>query len=68
MLSARPSTDGKFSFQGLPEGEYRLAAVTDVEPGAWFDPALLQQLQAASVLVRLVDGQAVIQNLRVSAQ
>jgi len=67
VRSARPSTDGKFGFMGLPAGEYRLAAVTDVEPGAWYDPALLQQLQQASVSVRLIDGQPVIQNLRVSS-
>ena len=66
VRSARPSTDGKFGFAGLPAGEYRLAAVTDVESGAWYDPALLQQLQQASVSVRLIDGQPVIQNLRVS--
>jgi uncharacterized protein (DUF2141 family) len=66
VRSARPSTDGRFSFMGLPAGEYRLAAVTDVESGAWYDPALLQQLQQASVSVRLIDGQPVIQNLRVS--
>ncbi len=66
VRSARPSTDGRFAFTGLPAGEYRLAAVTDVESGAWYDPALLQQLQQASVSVRLIDGQPVIQNLRVS--
>jgi hypothetical protein len=68
MRSARPSTDGQFSFMGLPEGEYRLAAVTDVEPGAWYDPELLRQLLIASVPVRLVEGQAVVQDLRVSGQ
>ncbi len=66
VRSARPSTDGQFSFTGLPPGDYRLAAVTDVEPGAWYDPALLQQLQPVSVAVRLVDGQPVVQDLRVS--
>lgn len=66
VRSARPSTDGQFSFSGLPPGDYRLAAVTDVEPGAWYDPALLQQLQPVSVAVRLVDGQPVVQDLRVS--
>lgn len=68
MRSTRPSTDGKFSFVGLPAGEYRLAAVTDVEPGAWYDPALLQELLSASVSVRLTDGQPVVQDLRVSGQ
>ena len=66
VRSARPATDGSFSFMGLPEGEYRLATVTDVESGAWYDPALLEQLQVASVPVRLADGQPVVQDLRVS--
>lgn len=66
MRSTRPSTDGRFGFTGLPPGDYRLATVTDVEPGAWFDPALLEQLQAASVAVRLIEGQPVVQDLRVS--
>lgn len=68
MRSTRPSTDGAFSFNGLPAGEYRLAAVTDVEAGAWYDPALLQELLPASIAVRLVDGQPVVQDLRVSGQ
>ena len=66
IRSARPSTDGKFAFGGLPAGEYRIAAVIDVEPGAWNDPALLQQLLNASLPVRLVDGQPVVQDIRVS--
>jgi hypothetical protein len=66
IRSGRPSTDGKFSFGGLPAGEYRIAAVTDVEPGAWYDPALLQQLLQASLSVRLVEGQPVVQDVRVS--
>jgi hypothetical protein len=66
IRSARPSTDGKFSFNGLPAGDYRIAAVTDVEPGAWNDPALLQELMAASISVRLVEGQPVVQDIRVS--
>ncbi|HUR19840.1 MAG TPA: carboxypeptidase-like regulatory domain-containing protein, partial [Vicinamibacterales bacterium] len=66
IRSARPSTDGKFSFNGLPPGDYRIAAVTDVEPGAWNDPALLQELMTQSVAVRLVEGQPIVQDLRVS--
>src|SRR5688572_6033092 len=66
VRSARPSTDGKFAFGGLPAGDYRIAAVTDVEPGAWNDPAFLQQLMTASLSVRLVEGQPVVQDIRVS--
>jgi protocatechuate 3,4-dioxygenase beta subunit len=65
IRSTRPSTGGKFDFTGLPSGDYRLAAVTDVEAGQWYDPAFLEQLVAASVMVSLGDGQTRTQDLRV---
>ena len=44
IMAARPATDGRYQFRNLPPGEYRLIAVSDVEPGRWFDPAFLRQL------------------------
>lgn len=64
IASARPGTDGKFTFRNLPPGEYLIAAVTDVEPGEWFDPEFLQQLRAASARVTLADGDRKTQDLR----
>ncbi len=68
IASTRPATDGRFIFAGLPAGEYRLAAVTDAEPGAWYDPDFLSQLIGASVGVSLGDGERRIQNLRVAGR
>jgi hypothetical protein len=65
IQAARPTTGGRFSFSGLPPGEYRLAAVTDVEPGTWYDPAFLRQLLSASIPVSLADGQTRTQDLKV---
>ena len=65
MRSTRPATDGKFAFVGLPPGEYRIAAVTDVETGEWLDPEFLRQLLPASISVRLADGQQTTQDIRV---
>lgn len=65
MRSTRPATDGKFAFVGLPPGEYRIAAVTDVDTGEWLDPEFLRQLLPASISVRLADGQQVTQDIRV---
>ena len=45
IASARPGTDGRFTIRGMPPGDYRLTAVTDVEPGEWYDPAFLGQMQ-----------------------
>lgn len=65
MRSTRPATDGKFAFVGLPPGDYRIAAVTDVETGEWLDPEFLRQLLPASISVRLAEGQQVTQDIRV---
>jgi hypothetical protein len=67
IRSTRPSTDGQFSFIGIPPGEYKIVAMVDVEPGAWFDPSFLQQVDAASTRVTIGDGEKKIQNLQISS-
>lgn len=66
IASARPGTDGTFSMRTLPAGEYRLTAVTDVEPGEWYDPAFLTQLLPASIAVSLRDGEKKVQDIRLA--
>ncbi len=65
IVSTRPSTDGRFTFRNLPAGEYRLAPVLDPEPGSWYDPAVLQQMDTVAIRVTLADGEKKEQNLRV---
>ena len=65
IQATRPTTSGRFNFAGLPSGEYRMAAVTDVEPGTWFDPSFLRQLLVASIPVTLSEGQTRTQDLKV---
>jgi hypothetical protein len=65
IVTVRPSTDGRFASTGLPPGDYRIAAVTDVKQGEWFDPAFLEQLVPASVAVTIADGQKVVQNIQI---
>jgi hypothetical protein len=67
IQSIRPGTDGKFTFRNLPPGEYRLTAVTDVEPGEWFDPAFLEQLVNASIPVILREGEKKVQDIKVAS-
>lgn len=66
IVAARPGTDGKFVGRNLPAGEYLIAAVTDVEPGEWFDPAFLAQLRAAAARVTLNPGDKRTQDLKIS--
>lgn len=65
VRTTRPATDGAFSAKGLPAGEYFLAAVTDLEPGEWNDPAFLEQLVTFAVKVTLRDGETTTQNLQI---
>jgi protocatechuate 3,4-dioxygenase beta subunit len=66
IQTVRPGTDGRFALRNLPPGDYRLAAIVDPEPGAWYDPGFLQQLDAASLRVTLTPGEKKAQNLRMS--
>ena len=68
IQGVRPSTDGKFTVRGIPAGEYRLTAVTDVEPGEWFDPAFLEQLMSASIPVSVREGEKKVQDIKVAGR
>jgi hypothetical protein len=57
--------DGRFDFSRLPGGDYRLAVLTDIEPGRECDAAFLQALVEASVPVTLAAGRVEVQTLRV---
>ena len=65
IVSARPATDGRYSFRSLPPGDYRIATVLDPEPGSWFDPAFLEELEKSSVRFSIAEGEKKEQNLRV---
>lgn len=66
IQSVRPGTDGRYTVRNLPPGEYALAAVTDVEPGEWFDPDFLKELIAASMRISIADGDRKTQDIRLS--
>jgi hypothetical protein len=61
----RPGTDGKYSFVDLPAGDYVLAAVMDMEPDAWKDPAFLRSLVVGGVPVTIDEGEQKTQDLRI---
>lgn len=65
IRATRPSSDGHFSFDGLPAGDYRLLAVDDVEDGQWFDPAYLEKVAGTSIAVTLAEGTKPVQNIRI---
>jgi len=67
IQSVRPGTDGRFTVRNLPAGDYMIVAVTDVEPGEWYDPAFLAELASASMRLSLKDGEKKTQDIRLAA-
>jgi hypothetical protein len=65
VQAQRPGTNGVFTFEGLPPGAYRIAAVIDVEPNEWFDPQYLETLVGASIPVALQPGERTVQSIRI---
>ena len=68
IQGTRPATDGAYSFSGLPAGRYRIAAVTDVEPGEWFVPSFLASIMAASQPLTLADGEHKTEDLQIGTK
>jgi len=48
VAGAQCDASGRYVIHNLAPGEYRVAAVTDLEPNEWFDPAVLERLLATS--------------------
>jgi hypothetical protein len=65
IRATRPATDGRYAFNDLPAGDYRLVAVTDADPGQWFDPAFLRELAAVAMPIALGEGERRVQDLKV---
>ena len=53
---ARPATDGTYAIRDLPEGEYRLSALTSVPANRLFEPSFLDATIALAVKVTVKDG------------
>jgi hypothetical protein len=65
IVQTRPGSDGQFVVRGLPPGDYLLAALTDVQPGEWYDAAFLRSLVPAAMRVSLGAGEKKVQNLAI---
>jgi len=56
-LFSRVAGDGSFTIRNIPPGAYYVAAVTDVEPGQWSDPAYLQTLIPSATKMTIAEGE-----------
>ena len=58
IRAEQSSTDGSFQFRVLPAGEYFLAASSDVDDYAWYDPVVLDRLATTAALkITIGDGE-----------
>jgi len=68
IRSVKPGADGKYTIPSLPPGEYFITAVSDIEQGEWYDPALLEQLSRVAFKITLAEGEKKTQDLRLASQ
>jgi hypothetical protein len=65
IISARPSTTGRFVFNNVPAGSYLVAALTDLDPIDLLDVSFLEQIAPAGVRVTVTEGEKRVQDLRI---
>ena len=63
----RPGTDGRYTSRNLPPGEYKIATVLELEPGAASDPQFLQQLESAAIRITITAGEKKTQDIRIGS-
>jgi len=65
IVSARPSTTGRFAFANVPAGAYIVAALSDLDPLDLLDLSFLEQIAPAGVKVSVAEGEKKVQDLRI---
>ena len=68
IQTTRPGTDGRYTVRNLPPGDYKIATLLDIAPGATQDPAFLQQIESATMKITLAPGEKKTQDIRLSTQ
>lgn len=68
IMTARPDQNGKYQLQGLPPGDYFIAAIDPEVPGEWFEPTFLDAQRRGAAQFSLVEGDVKTQDLRVTVR
>ena len=66
IRTARPNQDGRYMLQRMPPHDYLVAAVKDLEPGQFQDPEFLESLRQHAQRVSLSEGEARVQDVRIT--
>jgi hypothetical protein len=54
--SASADATGRFHFDRVPPGDYKVLSWEEVEDGAWYDPEFLRSVENRGTPVRILDG------------
>jgi hypothetical protein len=65
VMSAQPSSDGRFVLAGLPAGDYHLAVVTDLDTRELASQTFLESLIASAIPVTMAEGERKRQDIRI---
>ena len=49
-------SSGRFRFDRVPPGDYKMFAWTEVENGSWYDPDFMRNYEVRGMPIRIVDG------------
>jgi hypothetical protein len=61
--AVRPDGSGRYRITGLTPGDYLLAAVTELQPYDYADPAFLELILPGTVKVSLAEGEKKVQDV-----
>lgn len=64
IVNTRPDVGGRFTFRGLPPGDYRIAVTTDLVPEDLADGNALQRLMLEAVAVTIGPGERKVFDIR----
>jgi len=62
---AMTDASGRFTIRGITPGDYKLFAWTDLDPGSYFEPSLLQSAEPAGKPVHIPESSKETVNLTV---
>jgi Carboxypeptidase regulatory-like domain len=65
IRAVRPTSAGVFRIEGLPPGDYDIAAIDAAWTGDWRDPRMLEALRSTATRLTLAAGQRLTQDLQV---
>jgi hypothetical protein len=68
IVNARPDIRGRFSFRGLPAGDYRIAATTDLVPRDLQDTTSIAELMAQALPVKVLPGQTTTFDIKLNGK